>query len=656
MRPSRSAAELIVGSSRPLLGAPRPPSAGRLQAPVTGKAEKRFIDISSLRSPRRNFTYDPLVGLTKFEFGMGTEHGLHWDGTVVIRVTDQAQKYGVKPGWKIHMVDSHVVRSGEEIWSRLQEARWQWRSCCVWFVTDRRTIREEQARQRVAEIQAETERLAKLPFAGASDATHLEQLREEFSFKGYIDRLEDRGITLEQLRRVVKWSKERGHRWRDTDPPERSRTSRQHLRMDIMNFHHINHWLVRPATREKDCSLVEMMASQKQPPAWFIVHWWGELLVDFMKCLELQTSSRRLGGDACYWIGAFSNRQHSLTDDVTSNPRESCYYRAMAAAGFKVLLCLDREAESTGPATALHRAWCDYEVMMCLNEPRAALDVVMCNSHKAVLVTTGLTEEEKEMEKASPGSGYRAKEMREKAFNMDVVELGLGTQLQAAHTTNPEDRQRILNGVANRDQSQPLLEKHESYGKASCRLRALFALAFWRRAMAASGSDSEMHRIQGKLADALRSDAWRESLDMSMAFMAGGDEKLKLLARSLPPRLKELTLDLRGMDLTDDMISAFGTSIPRGLESLHLDISNNSHVGYPGIEGLINKLPHRQRSISLELKNTGVPAEVLDKRDSLNGLRQYITDEAEKGNTCIIVNLIPSATRRMIMTVVRSKC
>jgi len=175
----------------------------------------------------------------------GGNYGLTYDGQIVTSVQEQARRLGVKPGWKIEMVDDKVVKSSDEIWARLQEAKWQWRSCYVWFLTDVTQIKAEQAAKRVAEVKAEAERLAKLPFADSQDATHLEQIREFIPFQGYIDHREDRAITMSQLKMVMNWTKDHCHRWRDADPPELSRTSRKHLNMSFMNTYHLNHWLIK---------------------------------------------------------------------------------------------------------------------------------------------------------------------------------------------------------------------------------------------------------------------------------------------------------------------------------------------------------------------------------------------------------------------------
>merc|ERR1711879_1024199 len=144
---------------------------------------------------------------------------------------------------------------------------------------------------------------------------------------------------------------------------------------------------------------------------------------------------------------------------------------------------------------------------------------------------------------------------------------------------------------------------------------------------------------------------------MGMAFLTGcTDERMVLLMRSLPPSLKEAKIDLRNMgDVTNDHLVALGASLPRELETLHLNIENNEFVDNIGIELMLNKLPATVGMVHLGLKGTSVSAEMQQKKDSLQGLRKFIADEADKGNTCIIVNLVPSVTGRMLSNTIKCK-
>jgi len=570
-----------------------------------------------------------------------------------VSVEEQARRLGVKPGWKIEMVDDKVVTSGNAVWGALQEAKWQWRSSFIWFLTDMKQIKAEQAGKRKVELRAEVDRLAKLPFTDAQDVSHIEQLKEFVTFQGYIDHREDRAITCPQFKMVLKWTREHCHRWRDADPPELSKTSRMHLNMDFMNTYHLNHWLIKPATMEKDSSFVEMLTDRKQPADWFVIHWWGDRLKDVLKCLELQMQIRDLPYSTAFWFGAFACRAHSMTDDVGANPEATCYFRAMKQAKFQVLLILDSKTEHTGPATPFKRAWCGYEMSMTLaqgSENITLLDVATCEGTRPTLVTMGLTKAEDAMEIVDNGSGYKAKAEREKGFNLEIVTLAMNIQVQNGQTVRPKDKQKILNSIAQRDLNLPADMKHESYNKYNARLRSMLALGFWRRVWMGAGENSEAQQLQQKVAQALKGDEWRDKLDISMAYMSGSDidDKILMATKNFPKDLKHLNLDLRGTDLTPDTVTAVALALPRGLLTLNLDLAGNPKVENSTVEHLVARLPPNLASLRMGLQGTGTTKELDEKRNSLEELRQHIIDEAEKGHWYCYTNLCPSPTGRMI--------
>lgn len=648
MRPSQSAAALIMGTT----GGSRPSSrSGREERPSSAGRSRSLAEL--VRTPRQPFEWNQLSQLRKLEFrNAGGDYGIRYDGQIVVGVSDQARKLGVKPGWKIEMVDGKVVSSSHEVWAKMQEAQWQWRSCNVWFLTDMKQIKAEQGRKKVGAAFAEAERLSKLPFADAQDPKHIEEIKDFVPFKGYIDHREDRAITLPQMKMVMKWVKDHCHRWRDADPPELSKTSRMHLTMDFMNTYHLNHWLIKPATLEKDCSFVEMLTAQKQPADWFVIHWWGDRIKDVLKCLDLQIQTRELSESTAFWFGAFACRQHSMQDDVGISPEATCYYRAMSKAKFHVLLILDARTEHSGPATPFKRAWCGYEMSMTLGqgENGTVLDVATVEGTRPTLITQGLTKAEEGMEIVDLGSGYKAKAEREKGFSPHLINLALGVAVQSGQTLRPKDKKRILNSIAQRDLSLEPDLKHENYNRYNLRLRAMLAYGFWRRAMTGAGENLEAQQLQLKVAQAIKGDEWKTSIELSLAYMFGSDidEKISMAAKNLPVNLKHLSLDLKGTDITNETLSALAIALPRGLTSFTVDISGNPKIENVGVETMVKKLPANLGTIRMNLSGTAVSKEVTEKANSLDDLKQHIIDEEEKGCWCSYVNLCPSPTGRMI--------
>lgn len=98
--------------------------------------------------------------------------------------------------------------------------------------------------------------------------------------------------------------------------------------------------------------------------------------------------------------------------------------------------------------------------------------------------------------------------------------------------------------------------------------------------------------------------------------------------------------------------------MPPSLEELDLGLTNNVDISNVGIANVLNNMPSRLRKQCLNLHSTATTKEFQDKADSLDGIKQAIYDEAQKGNLCTTVNLLPNkeARGRMAYSTERSKC
>ncbi|CAE7941771.1 unnamed protein product [Symbiodinium necroappetens] len=456
-----------------------------------------------------------------------------------------------------------------------------------------------------------------------------------------------------------------------------------------------------PACAEKDCSLVELLTNQEQPPAFYLVHYWGDLVLNALEAIKVHTQSRNMDQNTPYWLACCANRPHSLQDAFCPDLKATCFYKAMSAAKFQVVLMVDPKTDSNVLATCLSRLWCMYELCMCLDHPGTQFDVVQTKLEikspvkKASMVTQFLTPEEKDAELRTTGSGYKAKNDREKSFSLQIMEMALGVSVERAQITNLQEKQQILNIFAHRDLNEQAAEKqgsldevlhqicargravprHEAYDHVSKQLRALFALAFWRsllsssvagcwaemepafgtgRVMGGNVSDSDVHRVQGKLAvKALHSGLRHKSLELDMAFMQVCSEKLKMLRACLPSGLQELKLDLRETELNNQDIITFAAGLPRELEDLSLNLAGNEDINDDGIEVFMSKLPSKMRSMALDLKKTHVGKELMQRQGNYESMRKHLAEQAAKAIRCTFVNLCPSATRHMVYTVTK---
>jgi hypothetical protein len=171
-----------------------------------------------------------------------------------------------------------------------------------------------------------------------------------------------------------------GERWfggRDKDVPITS--------VEEVTLYDCNTYVILPATAEKECSMVELMASEEQPPHYFVSHWWGEPIVDFLRCLRRHAEARQLeykggfhdgeyydpdrekdpiygkpipesrrrphpcyvgeGVSPRYWVCAHANNQHKLDGEISDDLTQTSFFRAMRLAWGTVSV-VDRGAVS----------------------------------------------------------------------------------------------------------------------------------------------------------------------------------------------------------------------------------------------------------------------------------------------------------------------
>jgi len=65
-------------------------------------------------------------------------------------------------------------------------------------------------------------------------------------------------------------------------------------------------------TRAAQVAFVELVATGAQPPLYFVSHWWGEPVFDFIKCIRRHAIDRKLDVTAAYWVCAVRPAQSCL--------------------------------------------------------------------------------------------------------------------------------------------------------------------------------------------------------------------------------------------------------------------------------------------------------------------------------------------------------
>eukprot|EP00931_Biecheleriopsis_adriatica_P028858 TRINITY_DN17203_c0_g1_i2.p1 TRINITY_DN17203_c0_g1~~TRINITY_DN17203_c0_g1_i2.p1 ORF type:complete len:623 (-),score=124.31 TRINITY_DN17203_c0_g1_i2:66-1934(-) len=251
------------------------------------------------------------------------------------------------------------------------------------------------------------------------------------------------------------------------------------------NHYQTAEWIIKLITAESSTSYVEAVSVEAaaQTPAWFISHWWGEAVRDFVKSIAKHLDVRGLPPfETAYWVCAYAINQRELDLELAQDLVEMPFSRAMAKVK-GVLLILDSKA------TSLSRAWCLLEVTMqgaggcgrklepagqepsdtfLTSEPEKAeseptqstatpyplLDLASVRTEvrggTAELLTDGLTDVEMDWEEKHPGMGHIGKTDREQNFPLEVIEAGMRVDAAAAEATKPGDSARVFNALVGR--------------------------------------------------------------------------------------------------------------------------------------------------------------------------------------------------------------
>mmetsp|Transcript_16412 Transcript_16412/g.38920 ORF Transcript_16412/g.38920 Transcript_16412/m.38920 type:complete len:742 (+) Transcript_16412:22-2247(+) len=440
---------------------------------------------------------------------------------------------------------------------------------------------------------------------------------QAFHFCGYIDEIDRRAISLEQMQRLAAVAASSCCTWSTGDHSK--------LSMNVLNFMHLHDFLILPATEEWDCSVVELMTNKPQDALVFVSHWWGELLLDFTECVSSYYRAKDMKEDSFAWICAFAERHHSAQQRL-SEDLEASFLPALTRSGHVLLVCrqVEGDEQQRGPRSFFSRAWCLLEASKAIEQKKTLDFAVRTHAGPQVLVENFL-DQVGQMEKKSPRSASRSKLLRKSAFPVEVLAAGLQLDIEVAQTFNEADHDRILNCIAGHPPGYVLEPGdarvfHEEFRKFNCKLRAELALAMWFQAVQQGRMDPQFSNTSGvsrvssvlgaDLAHALLGDESRTSLTKNFSHCSRFDDgSMAMLAAALPIQLRHLELSfwMCGM-LGSPGLRALCKTFPQMklLETLTLDFQICNRIGQTGIDALGLCLPATIVSLRLNFERTNI--------------------------------------------------
>jgi hypothetical protein len=139
---------------------------------------------------------------------------------------------------------------------------------------------------------------------------------------------EQRGLTILQLEALFAEGKRRctANGWRD------KRTGKR-VTAKTLNLYHMVDFVVKPATEAANCSAAELVSSHAQLPQWFVSHWWGEPVADFITCLKVLCADKGLPIETTtFWVCAYALNQHDVEGELRGGVQDSPFVRALLLA------------------------------------------------------------------------------------------------------------------------------------------------------------------------------------------------------------------------------------------------------------------------------------------------------------------------------------
>lgn len=430
-----------------------------------------------------------------------------------------------------------------------------------------------------------------------------------------IELTEERAISLAQLARLESHMRRRcteeGWTGRRRSPGDPSDWAQVRLEPEVVNLYDLVNLVVIPATSARHQSgqggsYVELVAAGPQRPRWFVSHFWGEPIVRFVACVKVHARDRKLDDDAAYWVCAYANNQHDVSGDVTADPEQSSFLKAIRLADGRVLSILDEHG------TCYTRIWCVFEVFQARQGDglydmyTAVEDCTAYNPdtwtlawdgagksgefhipgikkrlgvehRKAVGITDGCAE--------TDGFGYAwMKALREAAFPHKLIGHAVTVELQKAEASEMSDKRTILNCIARRSlDSEPLAECSE-YDELNSMVRGAFISAGWRRMLEAGEDMAPLGHMLA--ASRLRTLV----LDLSHCAMFT-DKAAQLLVTSLPPTLRVVDVIVHKR-LSPSTMGVFYSEIAKGRPELRKLILGSCPYGEDGVGLLHGALAH----------------------------------------------------------------
>ncbi|CAJ1370654.1 unnamed protein product [Effrenium voratum] len=431
-------------------------------------------------------------------------------------------------------------------------------------------------------------------FASPADPRHIEELCRRFARSFTIDAAEHRAISSVQLTDVLTFALTGCWQWDEAQ-----------LKAHSLNHYDVMKWLIKPTTEARCCSFVELVASEAQPPDFFLSHYFGQPVRDVLDSVRQQLSTRQLVEETTFWMWAYARRHD---ESVVPDRLHSTAFQAMGLSS-GILLPLGTTS------VPLSRTWCLLEVALAVLELQKPLDIVASALQGPVLLTQDLTEPERRMEGKLAGAGFREKNHREQAFPADILIAALDIGLERSDAASKMDRNRLLHKFVE-EGGEAFAMPHRQFDKINVKLRGLFASMMWLQVV-------ESDRLpRNSVAECTKANVSKDSFVVNVCNSRMDDSSMHYLSRALHKNLARVDLNF----WMCPKISAKGVEdlvrlMPAKLKTVNLNFKLCPGVGQGGLDAVSNSFPsgltslHLNFSFNSEIRSLATAA-VLEGREA----------------------------------------
>mmetsp|Transcript_123509 Transcript_123509/g.283190 ORF Transcript_123509/g.283190 Transcript_123509/m.283190 type:complete len:961 (+) Transcript_123509:27-2909(+) len=361
-----------------------------------------------------------------------------------------------------------------------------------------------------------------------------------------------------------------------------------------------------PFVRTFSGSFAELLWNEEREAQWFVSHYWGEPVLDFVTCIAGHDETYKLGGSGLYWICAYANSQTHISEELgAEGPLCSPFFKALGRAAGAVLV-MDENSVVT------QRMWCGFENVVIARADKCLAIVTAEGGRGHVLTAAPAPVDHGHLNPSGQAvSPEQAQRNRQNTFPPKRLEAATKTHLESAEASNKDDKAMIIEVVKN---------ELGGFQRADSNLRVLGATALFALDKVTPECVQALNEAAEPFALHGYSDTMEAAMEMGLVLLhcggvtlgcqEFGDMGVQAFGEALG-RAQHLTtanLNFEGCEQVGDAgVTALGGGLGRAsdLNSVSLNFAICQQVGDIGVKALAEGLGRAPKLSAVTLNFEG---------------------------------------------------